>query len=121
MATKQMYFLSPDAIACPCRVMRMACGVVGIFGMAGTYNLLIVYTTELFPTVVRNAMLGCTSQASQMGAILAPMVVVLGERVPFAVFGASGIVGGLLVFYLPETMNKPLYDTMAGLEKGERA
>jgi OCT family organic cation transporter-like MFS transporter 4/5 len=98
----------------------MACGVVGIFGMAGTYNLLIVYTTEMFPTEVRNAVLGCASQGSQMGAILAPMVVVLGERVPFAVFGVSGIIGGLLVFYLPETMNKPLYDTMAGLEKGER-
>ncbi|XP_051218818.1 organic cation/carnitine transporter 4-like [Lolium perenne] len=102
-------------------VLRMACGVVGIFGMAGTYNLLIVYASELFPTEVRNAVLGCTSQASQIGAILAPMVVVLGERVPFGVFGVSGIIGGLLVFYLPETMNKPLYDTMAGLEKGERA
>uniref|UniRef100_A0ACD5UU37 Uncharacterized protein n=1 Tax=Avena sativa TaxID=4498 RepID=A0ACD5UU37_AVESA len=102
------------------RAVRMACGVVGIFGIAGTYNLLTVYITELFPTVVRNAVLGCVSQASQIGAILAPMVVVLGERVPFAVFGVAATVGGLLVFYLPETMNKPLYDTMAGLERGER-
>ncbi|KAF8649341.1 hypothetical protein HU200_064336 [Digitaria exilis] len=102
------------------RVVRMACGVVGIFGMAATYNLLFIYTAELFPTVVRNAALGCTAQAAQMGAIVAPLVVVLGERVPFAVFGASGIVGGMLVFYLPETMNKPLYDTMAGLEEGEK-
>ena len=98
----------------------MACGVVGIFGMAATYNLLFIYTAELFPTVVRNAALGCTSQASQMGAIVAPLIVVLGEQVPFAVFGVSGIIGGLLVFYLPETMNKPLYDTMAGLEEGEK-
>ncbi|KAL6651457.1 hypothetical protein ACP70R_010382 [Stipagrostis hirtigluma subsp. patula] len=103
------------------RVLRMACGVVGIFGMAATYNLLFIYTAELFPTVVRNAALGCTAQAAQMGAIVAPLVVVLGERVPFAVFGASGIVGGLLVLYLPETMNKPLYDTMAGLEEGEKS
>ncbi|RLM74884.1 organic cation/carnitine transporter 4 [Panicum miliaceum] len=102
------------------RVVRMACGVVGIFGIAATYNLLFIYTAELFPTVVRNAALGCSAQAAQMGAIVAPLVVVLGERVPFAVFGASGIVGGLLVFYLPETMNKPLYDTMAGLEEGEK-
>lgn len=102
------------------RLVRMACGVVGIFGMAATYNLLFIYSAELFPTVVRNAALGCTSQAAQMGAILAPLVVVLGERVPFAVFGVSGIIGGLLVFYLPETMNKPLYDTMAGLEEGEK-
>ncbi|CAD6262128.1 unnamed protein product [Miscanthus lutarioriparius] len=103
------------------RVARMVCGVVGIFGMAATYNLLFIYTAELFPTVVRNAALGCTAQAAQMGAIVAPLVVMFGERLPFAVFGASGIVGGLLVFYLPETMNKPLYDTMAGLEEGEKS
>uniref|UniRef100_J3M1P9 H(+)/Pi cotransporter n=2 Tax=Oryza brachyantha TaxID=4533 RepID=J3M1P9_ORYBR len=103
------------------RVARLACGVVGIFGMAATYNLLFIYTAELFPTAVRNAALGCTSQASQMGAILAPLVVVLGERVPFALFGVSGLIGGFLVFCLPETMNKPMYDTMAGLEEGEKS
>ena len=103
------------------RVVRMACGMVGIFGMAATYSLLVVYTAELFPTAVRTAAMGCTAQASQMGAILAPLVVVLGEQVPFAVFGVFGIIGGLLVICLPETMNKPLYDTMFGLEKGERA
>ena len=47
-------------------------------------------------------------------------VVVLGKSFPFALFGVSGIVGGLLVCYLPETMNKPLYDTMDGIEEGER-
>lgn len=102
------------------RVVRMACAVVGIFGMAATYNLLFIYTAELFPTSVRNAAMGCATQAAQMGAIVAPLVVVLGERVPFAVFGACGIVGGLLVIYLPETMNRPLYDTMSGMEEGEK-
>ncbi|XP_042517530.1 organic cation/carnitine transporter 4 [Macadamia integrifolia] len=100
------------------RVVRMVCGVLGIFGMAGTYNLLFMYTAELFPTVVRNAALGCASQAAQMGAIFAPLVVVLGGGLPFAVFGVCGILGGLFAFYLPETMNQPLYDTMAGLEDG---
>ncbi|KAK4355297.1 hypothetical protein RND71_024268 [Anisodus tanguticus] len=101
------------------KVVRMACGVLGIFGMAGTYNLLFVYSMELFPTVVRNAALGCATQASQMGAILAPLVVVLGGGIPFAVFAACGIAGGLLVIYLPETLNRPLYDTMAGMEEAE--
>ncbi|XP_009594672.1 organic cation/carnitine transporter 4-like [Nicotiana tabacum] len=101
------------------KIVRMVCGVVGIFFMAGTYNLLYVYSMELFPTVVRNAALGCATQASQMGAILAPLVVVLGGGVPFAVFAACGIAGGLLVIYLPETLNRPLYDTMAGMEEAE--
>jgi OCT family organic cation transporter-like MFS transporter 4/5 len=103
-----------------CRFMRMACGVVGIFGMAVTYNLFYIYSTELFPTAMRNAALGCVAQATQLGAILAPMVVVLGEQVPFAVLGVSGTISRLLVFYPPETMSKPMYDTMAGLEEGEK-
>lgn len=101
------------------KVVRMVCGVLGIFGMAGTYNLLFIYAAELFPTVVRNAALGCATQAAQMGAILAPFVVVLGGGLPFLVFGVCGTVGGILAFYLPETLNRPLYDTMAGMEEKE--
>ncbi|MCE3214941.1 Organic cation/carnitine transporter 4 [Datura stramonium] len=101
------------------KVVRMVCGLLGIFGIAGTYNLLFVYSMELFPTVVRNAALGCATQASQMGAILAPLVVVLGGGIPFAVFAVCGIAGGFLVIYLPETLNRPLYDTMAGMEEAE--
>ncbi|KAK4491979.1 hypothetical protein RD792_002764 [Penstemon davidsonii] len=102
------------------KTMRMVCSILGIFGMAGTYNLLFIYTIELFPTVVRNAALGCAAQAAQMGAILAPVIVVLGQQVPFLVFGVCGIAGGVLAFYLPETLNRPLYDTMAGIEEGEK-
>lgn len=101
------------------KTARMVCSILGIFGMAGTYNLLFIYTVELFPTVVRNAALGSATQAAQMGAILAPVVVVLGERIPFLVFGVCGIAGGILAFFLPETLNRPLYDTMAGIEEGE--
>ncbi|KAJ4848420.1 Organic cation/carnitine transporter 4 [Turnera subulata] len=100
------------------KVVRMICGVVGIFGTAGTYNLLFIYTAELFPTVVRNAALGSATQASQLGAILAPFVVVMGGGLPFAVFALCGIVGGFLAFFLPETLNQPLYDTMNGMKEG---
>ncbi|KAE8704053.1 Organic cation/carnitine transporter 4 [Hibiscus syriacus] len=103
------------------KVTRVCCGILGIFGMAGTYNLLFIYTAELFPTVVRNVALGCATQAAQMGAILAPFVVVLGGGFPFMVFGVCGLIGGMLAYYLPETLNKPLYDTMTGLEEGELA
>lgn len=98
---------------------RMVCGVLGIFAIAATYNLLLVYTAELFPTTVRSAALGCIQQAEQVGAVVAPLVVVLGKSLPFAVFGACAMVGGVLSFYLPETSNMPLYDTIAGMEQGK--
>ncbi|KAK1440001.1 hypothetical protein QVD17_05826 [Tagetes erecta] len=100
------------------KVVRMLCGVLGIFGMAGTYNLLYVYAMELFPTVVRNTAIGCARQVGQIGAVLVPFVVVMNGGHSFMVFGACGIVGGFLIFFLPETLNKPLYDTMNGMDRG---
>lgn len=104
--------------------VQLASGVVGIFGMAGAYNLIFIYTCELFPTVVRNAALGLACEAGQIGAIIAPLVVVMvtvNPSLPFAVMGVSGIIGGLLAFKLPETLNRPLYETMGALEKAEPA
>ncbi|EHA8588089.1 organic cation/carnitine transporter 4 [Cocos nucifera] len=101
------------------RAVRTLCSVVGIFSMAATFDLLFIYTAELFPTAVRSAALGCVTQAGQTGAIAAPLVVVLGGNWPFGVFGVCGVVGGVLGFYLPETLNRPFYDTMAGLVSGE--
>ncbi|KAJ8763158.1 hypothetical protein K2173_025543 [Erythroxylum novogranatense] len=100
------------------KVLRMLCGVCGIFGSAGTYNLLFIYTTELFPTVVRNVALGVT-QAAQVGAILAPIIVFMGGAWSFTIFGVFGIAGGLLSLFLPETLNQPLYDTFKGMEDAE--
>jgi len=50
-----------------------------------------------------------------MGAILAPLVVVMGGSFPFIIFAICGISGGFFAFYLPETLNQPLYDTLAGM------
>ncbi|KAL8208986.1 hypothetical protein R6Q57_008398 [Mikania cordata] len=97
------------------QVTRMTCGILGIFGMAGTYNLLYVYAMELFPTMVRNVALGCAKQVGQFGNVLVPFVVVMDGGLSFIVFGACGILGGFLVFFLPETLNKPLYDTISGM------
>lgn len=68
--------------------------------------------------MVRNTELGFTTQTAQMEAMLAPFVVVLGGWLPFAVFAACGIMGGVFAFLLPETSNQPLYDTFSGLESG---
>jgi hypothetical protein len=61
-----------------------------------------------------NATLGMASEAGQIGAIIAPLVVVMVTINPsllFAIIGVSGIVGGFLAFKLPETLHHPLYET----------
>jgi OCT family organic cation transporter-like MFS transporter 4/5 len=103
--------------------LRILCSVVGVFGMAGTYNLVYIYTSELFPTVVRNAALGFTTQASGVGSIVAPVVVVAGRfnsGLPFAIFGAMAVAGSALSLCLPETLHQPMFETLEGLNKGEK-
>lgn len=104
--------------------VRLACSLAGIFCAAAMDNLLYVYTCELFPTVVRNAALGLASQAGQMGAIIAPLVLTMATvnpSLPFAIIAASGVVGGVLAFKLPETLNRPLAETMAAFKNGDSA
>jgi OCT family organic cation transporter-like MFS transporter 4/5 len=98
------------------------CGVVGVFGIAGAYNLIYIYTLELFPTVVRNAALGFTTQAAGVGAILAPTIVSLAHihpSIPFAIFASVALSNACLGGWLPETVDQPLWDTIEGLEHQE--
>ncbi|CAA0816256.1 Organic cation/carnitine transporter 4 [Striga hermonthica] len=96
-------------------------GAFCVIGDAGNVQFVVFCTVELFSMTVRNVALGLATQASQLGAIVAPFIVVFGERVPLVVFGACGVAGGALALMLPETLNRPLYETMDGMEEGKVA
>jgi OCT family organic cation transporter-like MFS transporter 4/5 len=75
--------------------------------------------SELFPTLIRSAVLGYQNQAARVGGIVAPFIVMAsaqdaggGTMVPFLTFGAASVLAALLIFTLPETLGVPLPDTM---------
>ena len=85
----------------PAGVVRTVLAVIGKFGAAIAFIILFLYTTELFPTVVRNAALGSNSAAARVGGMLAPVVVLLAKEVhmlqlPFLIFGVVSIIAGML-------------------------
>ncbi|XP_059353609.1 organic cation transporter protein-like isoform X2 [Daphnia carinata] len=67
------------------------------------------YTSELFPTFGRSAIVGLCSTCGRIGGILAPIISDWGKRsdvhasMPFFVFATINILVGLLCFLLPET------------------
>eukprot|EP00892_Ulva_mutabilis_P005097 jgi/Ulvmu1/295/UM001_0299.1 len=106
-------------------MVRICAAVLGKFGAAAAFALLFVFTTELFPTVVRNAALGANSAAARIGGVVAPLIVLLAAAMhagtlSFAVFGLTSFVAGLLMISMPETQGQPLPETIEEVETAAR-
>lgn len=90
--------------------------LISFFSACTAFNVLLIYTLELFPTCVRNSALSMVRQALVFGGIFSPMLAVAGRGGDgFWSYGIFGIVigiFGLFVVFLPETRGKPICDTM---------
>ncbi|XP_020633129.3 solute carrier family 22 member 6-A [Pogona vitticeps] len=103
--------------------MRTAFAVFGKGCLAASFNCVYLYTGELFPTVLRQTGMGLSNTMARLGGMVAPVVKMSGEYVPFlphVIYGAAPIVSGLAAAFLPETLNVPLPDTTAQVENRSR-
>jgi len=94
--------------------------IVGKFSISAAFAIMYVYTTELFPTVVRNSGLGSASCIARVGGIVAPQMALLNDYYRYTailIFGSLSLVAGLATFVLPETAKSILPET---LEQGDR-
>lgn len=80
---------------------------------------LYLFTGELYPTVLRNAGVGCTVMCARIGSMLAPLVIALSDIaafLPLTILGALATIEALLILLLPETCGINLPDTIQDLE-----
>ncbi|XP_023336870.1 solute carrier family 22 member 8 [Eurytemora carolleeae] len=96
-----------------------------VLAMCGKYvsqvcwGIVYLYTTELFPTVVRSVGLSFACSMARLGSMLAPFIASLAyvdPILPIFIFGVVTFVVGVQAIILPETNKKKLPDT---LEEGE--
>ena len=80
--------------------------MIGRFGIAGSFNMIYLYTTELFPTIVRSSCLGTCSLAARVGGIIAPGIILaqaISAAVPPVVLGLVAGSACMVTLSLPET------------------
>ncbi|VEN51509.1 unnamed protein product [Callosobruchus maculatus] len=91
----------------------------GKFLIAISFAVLYNYSAELFPTVIRNSAMGVGAMCARTSGALTPLLTLLDSfdpKIPAMIFSVVSLVSGALVTLLPETLNKPMQQT---IEDGE--
>ncbi|XP_063844400.1 organic cation transporter protein-like isoform X2 [Scylla paramamosain] len=100
--------------------MIFALALVGKLFITGSYGLLYLVSSELFPTTVRSRGLNLSSMMARFGSIMSPFVIKLLASTywwaPSVLFGMGAGLGTLFALLLPESSNKPMADTVDQLE-----
>ncbi|XP_015059965.1 organic cation/carnitine transporter 3-like [Solanum pennellii] len=94
---------------------QMGLEMVSFFSACTAFNVLLIYTLELFPTCVRNCAVSMVRQSLVVGGALSPILVALGRNnslFSYGVFGVCSATFGLFTVWLPETKGRLLCDTM---------
>ncbi|XP_039746218.1 solute carrier family 22 member 3-like [Pararge aegeria] len=68
-----------------------------------SFIIVFLLGVELFPTSIRNSVLGILSVMSRVGQIVAPLINALPENISGVVFGVLALVGTFFCYLLPET------------------
>lgn len=77
-----------------------------------TLIIVFLFGVELFPTSIRNSVLGVLSVLSRLGQIVAPFINSSSELASGLIFGIMPLIAGVLCYPLPETKGTHLPSTL---------
>ncbi|XP_076848225.1 solute carrier family 22 member 7-like [Brachyhypopomus gauderio] len=99
---------------------RTVIAVLGKGLSEASFTSVFLYTTELYPTAVRQNGMGYTSFMARLGASISPLIMLLEEvwlLLPQVVFGTLAVCTGLVASLFPETNHARLPETIADIEQ----
>ncbi|XP_074532223.1 solute carrier family 22 member 7-like [Halichoeres trimaculatus] len=97
--------------------------IVAILGKGlseASFTTVFLYTTELYPTVIRQNGMGYVSFISRLGVSIAPLILLLEDvwiLLPQIIICCVAIISGLVSLLLKETMKARLPETIDDIEK----
>ncbi|KAG8363075.1 hypothetical protein BUALT_BualtUnG0006700 [Buddleja alternifolia] len=101
--------------------MQNALELVSFSSACTAFDVLMIYTLELFPTCVRNSAATMVRQVGLLAGVLSSMLVAASRKnrwLSYGVFGVTTLICGLFVLLLPETRGRTMCDTVEE-EEGE--
>ncbi|XP_072320323.1 solute carrier family 22 member 7-like [Eucyclogobius newberryi] len=101
-------------------VIRTVVAIIGKGFSSAAFATLVLYSSELYPTVLRQNGMGFNSFMARLGVALAPLLFLLDEvwqQLPQVVLCCVAVLGGLVATTLSETRNRCLPETIEDIEK----
>lgn len=99
---------------------RVSLAMIGKFAATIAFSLNYLYSTEIYPTEIRQVGLGLNSAASRLGSMISPFIKELNEAthvsVSMGLFGLTSLLNAVLVMLLPETRDCNIPDTIEQVE-----
>ncbi|XP_064606577.1 organic cation transporter protein-like [Liolophura sinensis] len=97
-----------------------ALSLIGKLGASAAFAIIYIFSSELFPTVVRNGGMGVSSMSARVGSMASPYIADLGQlaggnfgvALPLIIFGGLSVLAGVASLWLPETLNRKLPETI---------
>ena len=114
----------PDKAVCAQKTLAVFIGMAARFGITVFSSILISYTSEIYPSVVKNVGLGISVGAGKLGALTIPIVINSlhnAELGAFVVFSSLAVAAFLVEMRLPETFGESVGDFIEETEGGEKA
>lgn len=94
-------------------------GTLGVSFISIDAATIYIYSSELYPTVVRNMGMGICSMSMRFGSMLAPFISNLSVTIPWlptVIFGFAPLIGAAVCLLLPETKGKKLPDSFEDID-----
>ncbi|XP_049598756.1 solute carrier family 22 member 4 [Syngnathus scovelli] len=94
--------------------------MLGKFAITTGFGLMFAYTTELYPTALRNTATGLCNTVARLGSCIMPYLLELRSYSPFLpyiILGSLAVLAAFATILLPESFGKPLPESIQHMHK----
>ena len=97
--------------------LNYLCIYLATLGIASSFNVLFIYTPELYPTPIRGIVCGYSFLLSRLGAmVVSPITSYFGAFTTNILFSCCSIASAMILSKMPETLGKELQNEIPEFE-----